>query len=48
MSQKIELDIAGVLNQLGMNPEKYGTWLVKVSNPSPHTVIENVLPSQKQ
>jgi hypothetical protein len=48
MSKKIELDIAGVLKQLGMNPEKYGTWLVKVSNPSPRTVIENVLPSQKQ
>jgi hypothetical protein len=48
MSKKIELDIAGVLKQLGMNPDKYGTWMVKESNPSPRTVIENVQPSQKQ
>lgn len=48
MSKKIELDIAGVLKQLGMNPDKYGTWLVKESTPLPRTVIENVLPLQKQ
>lgn len=48
MSKKIELDITGVLKQLGMNPDKYGTWLAKESTPAPCTVIENVLPLQKQ
>jgi hypothetical protein len=48
MSKKIELDVTGVLKQLGMNPDKYGTWMDKESTPSPRTVIENVLPLQKQ
>jgi hypothetical protein len=46
MRKQIELDIARVLQQLGMDQDKYMMWINKEAEDPPHTAIENVRPSQ--